>query len=488
MNRSRWCTIVAFGAGLALTLAGAPAAGAVTVGPLTQVSSTNPFATCAGGPAAGGTNFPDSEVEPSVAVNPLNPSNVIGPWQQDRWSNGAAHGLVSGYSNDGGATWSQSTAAFSACEGGSYDRASDPWVSIGPDGTAYWSSLSASADEITSAVQVSTSTDGGASWTNPATIISETTPLHFNDKESVTADPYHAGVAYVVWDRSQFPSDSASLNALGHSFAFRGAPYFSKTTDGGQTWSPPRQIGPNQNIFTIGNQIAVEPDGTLVDIFHYGKGSGRDAPNASFIGVLRSTDGGAHWSSPIAVATNPVVNDVDPDNGVPMRTGSDVGGGIPDIAVDPGSGKLYAVWEDSLFSVGLFNDIAMSTSTDEGRTWSTPVEVNQTPVPVEAFTPMVDVLPNGDVGVTYYDIRNNTPAPGLPTDYFIVTSTDGGSTWTESRLTPTSFDDTLAPNSRGYFLGDYMGLANDGTSFHPYFIQTNTLLDPTNVWTTSVTP
>jgi hypothetical protein len=488
MIKSRWCRIIALGAGLGFILAVASVAGAVTVAPLTQVSGLSPFSACPGGPTAGGTNYPNSEIEPSVAVNPLNTSNIVGAFQQDRWSNGGAHGLVSGSSTDGGLSWAESTAAFSACEGGSYDRASDPWVSIGPDGKAYWVSLSVSANELTSAVQASTSTDDGASWSTPATLISETTPLHFNDKESVTADPYHAGIAYAVWDRGGLPSDSASLNAFSHSFAFRGAPFFSKTTDGGQTWSAPRQIGPSQNIFTIGNQIAVEPDGTLVDVFHYGKGSGLAAPNASLIGVLRSTDGGAHWSSPIVVSTNPVANDVDPNNGVPMRTGADVGGGIPDIAVDPSSGKLYAVWEDSRFSGGSHNDIALSTSSDEGRHWSTPVKVNQTPVPVEAFTPMVDVLPNGDIGVTYYDIRNNTGGSGLPTDYFIVTSTDSGSTWTESRLTPTSFDDTLAPNSRGYFLGDYMGLANDGTSFRPYFVQTNSVLDPTDVWTTAVTP
>jgi hypothetical protein len=491
MGQASWYRALGLAAGL--VLASAAAAQAATVGPLTQVSGLSPFAACPGGPTAGGTNYPNSEVEPSVAVNPVTTSNpatanIIGAFQQDRWSNGGAHGLVSGSSLDGGASWFESTAAFSACEGGTYERASDPWISVGPDGRAYWVSLSASADEVTSAVQASTSTDGGQTWSAPATIISETTPLHFNDKESVTADPHHPGTAYVVWDRSRFPSDSASINGLSHSAAFRGSPYFSKTTDGGLTWSAPRQIGPNQNIFTIGNQIAVEPDGTLVDVFHYGKGSGRDAPNASFTGVLLSSDGGAQWKGPIQISNNPVANDVDPDNGVPLRTGADIGGGIPDIAVDPGSGKLYVVWEDSRFSGGDHNDIALSTSSDDGRNWSTPVKVNQTPKPVEAFTPMVDVMSNGDVGVTYYDIRNNTPAPGLPTDYFIVTSTDRGATWTESRITPTSFDDTLAPNSRGYFLGDYQGLSNDGTSFRPYFVQTNSPLDPTDVWSTTVAP
>jgi hypothetical protein len=188
-----------------------------------------------------------------------------------------------------------------------------------------------------------------------------------------------------------------------------------------------------------------------------------------------------------------VVNDVDPNTGFPMRTGADIGGGLPDIAVDAGSGKLYVVWEDSRFS-GTHNDIAMSTSSDEGRSWSAPVKVNQTPVNVLAFTPSVDVLPNGTVGITYYDLRNDPGNPStLLTDYFIADSHDGGATWSEARITPTSFDDTiapLAPASRGYFLGDYQGLTNDGTSFKSMFVQTvdHDLSNRTDVFTTTVTP
>lgn len=191
----------------------------------------------------------------------------------------------------------------------------------------------------------------------------------------------------------------------------------------------------SQNIASIGNQIVVEPDGTLIDVFRYGKGSGRDQPNASLIGIMRSTDGGNHWSPPTAVSNNPVTDDVDPNNVVPLRTGADVGGGIPDIAVDPHSGRLYVVWEDSRFS-GTHNDIAMSTSTDEGKTWSTPIKVNQTLVPVLAFTPAVDVLANGTVSVAYYDIRDDPGNPSsLLTDYFLADSTDGGATWSETRIT-----------------------------------------------------
>ena len=441
-----------------ILLAATPsAAGSFSLSPLVLVSGPSPFAGCS---IAGqtGTNFLNSEEEPWVEVNPTNPNNVIAVWQQDRWSNGGARGLVTGVSFNGGATWSTTFPHFSTCaggtaaNGGAYDRASDPWVSIGPDGRAYQVSLSVNAAQTISAILASTSTDDGATWSEPATIQRDNSPTHFvfNDKESVTADPRqdHAGTAYVVWDRSRFPSDSANVNAA-HSSAFRGDPMFSKTTDGGQTWSTPTRISPqNNNMFTIGNQIAVLPDGTLVDVFHYGKGSGRDQPNASLTGVARSTDGGLTWSKPIRISNNPVADDVDPDTGFPLRTGADIGGGLPDIAADPRNGDLYVVWEDSRFS-GTHNDIALSKSTDGGLTWSAPQKVNQTPSPVEAFTPMVDVLPDGTVAVTYYDIRNNTPAAGLDTDYFVAVSHDGGATWQESKITPTSFDDATAPIARG---------------------------------------
>ncbi|MCW3066492.1 MAG: exo-alpha-sialidase [Solirubrobacterales bacterium] len=489
------------GAAAAALAAGSTASAGAAAGPLSLASGPSPFAACTTGldpGAPAGTNYVNAETEPFVAVNPTNTSNLIGAFQQDRWSNGGSRGLTTAVSSDGGGTWTEPAAPhFSKCAGGTaanggdYDRSSDPWVSIGPDGRAYQVSLSVNAAQTISAILTSTSTDGGLTWSEPATVQRDDSPTHFvfNDKESLTADPHTAGTAYVVWDRSRFPSDSANPNA-GHSVAFRGDPMFSKTTDGGHTWSTPTRITPNNNnMFTIGNQIAVLPDGTLVDVFHFGKGSGQDAPNASFTGVARSSNGGATWSKPITISNNPVVQDRDPDNGVPLRTGADIGGGLPDIAVNPTSGTLYVVWEDSRFS-GTHDDIALSKSTDGGRTWSTPVKVNQSPPGVFAFTPVVDVLPDGTVAVAYYDIRNNTPAPGLDTDYFAVVSHDGGGTWTESRITPASFDDTTAPIARGYFLGDYQGLTNDGSAFKSFFVQTNSddTSNRTDVLASTLTP
>jgi hypothetical protein len=235
----------------------------------------------------------------------------------------------------------------------------------------------------------------------------------------------------------------------------------------------------------------VLPNGTLVDVFEFAKGSGRQgSPNQFSESLMRSTDKGLTWSPIIDISTDQSVGVRDPDTGAPVRTGA----GLPDVAVAP-DGTLYVVWADSRFSGGIRDDIALSKSTDGGLTWSTPIKVNQTPVPVAAFTPTVDVAGNGTIAVTYYDFRNNTTDPNtLPTDYWIVSSTDGGATWGgEQRITPTSFDmdaAPVAPASRGHFVGDYEGLAHSGNTFFPFFAQANTgnTANPTDVFFTSATP
>src|SRR5205823_2277296 len=89
----------------ALTVVTLAAASPSTVSPLVLVSGPSPFASCTvGGP---GTNYVNAEVEPFIAVNSTNAQNVVAVWQQDRWSNGGAHGLVTGYSTSGGLVWGE---------------------------------------------------------------------------------------------------------------------------------------------------------------------------------------------------------------------------------------------------------------------------------------------------------------------------------------------------------------------------------------------
>ena len=165
-----------------------------------------------------------------------------------------------------------------------------------------------------------------------------------------------------------------------------------------------------------------------------------------------------------------------------------------------GYGNLYAVWQDSRFSNNgdfstldlLIDEVAFARSMDGGLTWSTPIKINLTPTNIplknrQAFTPAVRVAADGTIGVTYYDFRNNTTDPTtLPTDLFLVHSHDQGLTWkSETRVTPASFDMRNAPVARGFFVGDYEGLAAVGNSFRPFFVQTGaacTRIDASNVF------
>ena len=83
-------------------------------GPTLASGGPSPFPSGCGGPGEGfhtatevaGVNFPDTEIEPWFVVNPQDPQDLAGFWQQDRWSDGGAHGLVAGVSHDGGTSWS----------------------------------------------------------------------------------------------------------------------------------------------------------------------------------------------------------------------------------------------------------------------------------------------------------------------------------------------------------------------------------------------
>jgi hypothetical protein len=488
---------VAFVGGLLLVLAGTTGTAIAddkTAGPLVQVSGTSPFLACTADGTAdqSGEVFLNSEVEPWIDVNPTNTSNVVGIWQQDRWSNGGARGLVTGVSQDGGTNWQEVVIpGITLCSGGIYDRATDPWVSFGPDGTLHQLALSfndiaAPLDprDFDHALLASRSTDGGLTWSTPIEVIRDLDANVFNDKQSITADPTDADLVYAVWDRLVFPaSERASVISGFVTAAFRGPAWFARSTDGGVTWEAAKQIyDPGQNDQTIGNQIVVLPDGTLVDVFNEIRNDNRGGHKGNNVALLLSTDQGISWSERIFVDQLGTIFITDPDTGDDVRTG-DI---IPEVAVDPASGALYVVWQDARFSDGQFDSIAFSQSLDGGLTWSDPIKVNLTPTNLppgnqQAFTPSVHVAADGTIAVTYYDFRNNTDAESLLTDYFLVHChpadpggcTDSDNWGDEVQITDTSFDMRLAPFANGFFTGDYEGLSSIGDSFTPFFSQSH---------------
>ncbi len=382
-------------------------------------------------------------------------------------------------SSNGGRSWRILPAgeqpSFTQCTGNAlYERASDPWASFSssPNGIAHQIAISFNdRANLDNAVLVSRSGDDGNSWSPPKTLLRDTNPAVFNDKESITADQTDARYVYAIWDRLVFPNERTHGKSYLNTAAFRGPVWFSRSTDNGNSYERAHPIfDPGQNDQTIGNQIAVLGTGQLVDVTDVLSNDNRHKRRGGTVAVLRSTDKGVSWSGQIDVDRLGSIGVTDPDTGHAVRTG-DI---IPEIASDeattgPRSDDVYVVWQDARFNGFQREQIAFSRSQDGGLTWSPTVRIS-THNETQAFNPQIKVDANGNVGVTYDDFRNHVAgSPALETDVWFTRSTDGGHTWKEERVTNEGpFDMRTAPDAGGYFVGDYEGLTALGTTFYPF--------------------
>jgi hypothetical protein len=478
---------------LSVAIAAAPAqAQPFALGPTTVASSVSPFAPGCGGPgeaAADSVVFQNAEIETHSAVNPTNANNVVAFWQQDRWSDGGSHGNLAGYSRDGGLTWARSAPRFSRCAGGAglgeagdYQRATDPWLSFSPDGRLHAITIGFDNSTARNAILAAVSDDGGATWSTPRVLRFDNPRAvgnNFNDKETLTADPFDSSLVYATWQRIVSPSERSAQEAYDNAASYQSEAWFARSTNGGQSWEPARSIYSDKGVFTqtIGNQVEVLADGTLINGFNLIHAiTNRHGSRGYNVALIRSPDKGVTWSRETLVDRLLVDEVNDPETGHDVRTG-DI---LPDWAVDHSDtatrGNVYVVWMDRRFNDPDHDDILLSRSTDGGLTWSAPVVADRTPRGVDAFTAMVDVDAQGRVAVSYYDFRNDvTGDVPLSTDFWVTHSHDGGRTFSdENRLTDTSFDMRTAPDALGYFVGDYTGLAHAGSVFHPAWVAANT--------------
>ena len=501
---------------------------ATTLGPLVQVTGTDPFTSCTKDnvhqqeTTFGSVVYPSTAIEPWVAVDPMDPSRLLVGHQQDRWSDGGARGLTDALSNDGGSTWTNpippNPPGVTECTGGKAARASDPWVAFANDGTALFMSLFLDPAKPTTpfgarkgGMDMSRSTDHGTTWSAPVVLIANNSPHVLNDKNSVTADPTDNGFVYAVWDQlSVFPPTQAGADLLAQNdgvmiarqlfnatrggaplfkFFFTGPSLLSLSTDNGVSFGPPTAIfSPGTNAQTIDNLVQVTPNGNVYDFFT----AIGVTPSGLSIEYVFSSNKGTNWSTPVFAQDISVVLVVSPDSGQALRDASI----LYAVSANPKTGALYLTWQDDRFTTATcttptgtipIDGIAFSQSLDGGVTWSKPIMVNQTPANTtnpcrqQAFIPAVVATGDGKaVVVTYYDFRNdtNTPTGFEGTDYFAAICTvsndcSKATSWgDEQRLTTTPFNILEAPEAGGHFLGDYMGLAASGsTTVYPVFGQ-----------------
>ncbi len=457
---------------------GAAASGAP---PTVASPGPTPFAGCTADRVAeqqaGSTLYPGSEIEPRSARYG---TTIVAEYQQDRWSDGGARGLVTSVSHDNGATWHRVLVpGISACVGGDYLRASDPWVSFARNGDLYAISLSFSglSNPNDNAILVSKSTDLGETWSAPVALAADST--NGLDKESITADPNDASHVYAAWDRVVAPGGSTHASGRGviHARSYKSQTFITRTTDGGTTWQKPQQVFVDSSFSgSIGSIVRVGSGTTVLDgLLTYGNAAWKGGPCGS-VAVLRSTDRGATWANkPVLVSPYSCTygGAHNPDSGALVRSG-----GLVDFATR--GSHAYMVWEDAVASAPTRGQILFAQSADNGRTWSAPIVISHTLAvqDVDAFVPTIEVNTAGTVGVSYYDFRNNRPGGIASTDLWLTSCPAGcanaGSWSGDTRVTPTSFDMSAAPVARGQFLGDYMGMTTRGAAFEPFFIQSGT--------------
>jgi len=412
--------------------------------------------------------------EPMLAENPRNPLNLVGG--SKFFTDPAHYKFQIGYyySFDGGCTWTDGGVlpgfeknALTSDPGFAFDNHNDVYAAVlynSPRGS--------------SGIAVSKSSDGGKTFGNPVSIFEDQAGHVFSDKPWIAVDQTagpHSGNIYVVWSY-----DHNGTCGFGNTCSEELA--FSRSTDGGRTFSPVSLVEGDAPFCTNratgrpanstkcdaaqGAIPVVESDGTLVIVYPYIDLMSGPIPTRLL--AVSSPYGGANWTFPVLIATiHDIAGNFPPEK---YRTLS-----LPAFACDPSTGQLYLTWSDNRSGDA---DILFSTSTDHGQSWSLPIRVNDDPLKNGAnqFQPQIAVAPDGVVSISFFDTRLD-PRHRL-IDVYLAQSVDHGTSFLRNvRVTTQSWDPAVGAPIDEYgnqFIGDYQGLAADNLFAHPFWNDTRT--------------
>src|SRR3954464_10309031 len=405
----------------------------------------------------------DTQAEPSIAVNPANPRNVVTAYQEGRIANGgdATNGYATSF--DGGQTWTYgelpALTTFPG-QGGEFERASDAVVAFGPDNVVYANSLVFDLNAgggLRSGMAVNVSKDGGRTWSKPV-ILQDDRLGGLNDKNWIVVDNgagagHHQGRVYVVWDR---------VVPVVYD-------YCDHDCDQQSNWLPnlqtiPGLIFPGQGI---GAYPLVMKDGslgialdTLTDLGAPTGGDEPEPPPGSTEHVFLKAPNAGSTPYPAPLVFQPAFNIAENrSNGTPAQRASD---GLPAAAVDPSTGTIYVVWDDGRFRTGSdkANDAVLSRSTDGGGTWSAPIRVNPGPTNDKVDHYNVTVAAAGGIVHVAYRQRDESgkaPLFSPDIDTYYQESRDGGKTFGDPLRVNVEHSKALydAFSRDGSFEGDY---------------------------------
>ncbi len=403
--------------------------------------------------------------ETTIAANPGNPLNLVAgaidsvPRQNDR-------SCSFSFTLDGGQTWKLGGGVPLEASG---DTSGDPALAADADGNFYYSYLRQDKTLRRFDVLVAKSTDGGRTFPTfsvvARTVLSPTSDS-LNDKDFIGVDTGPAspsrGAIYVTWTElfGDATADFYRINV-------------ATSRDGGVTWSAPQHISPSvspSSEWVMGSVPVVAPDGTAYVfwsdiILHTGPFT---------IIFSKSTDGGRTWSpaAQVAAGVGPglyALRNADPNYGVDPSVGIHANG-WPTAAV-AADGTAFVAWTDvrngSCHDIGgsflpcTDSDVMLSSSADGGRTWTTPRKVGDDATATDQFFPWIATHPNGLLSLAWQDKRLDPNNVNF--DTFYTNTFDGALFLPNVRVTTASSLPGVGQTS----IQDYNGLAATADGVFP---------------------
>lgn len=360
----------------------------------------------------------DAANEPSLTMNPLDPTKMAVGWRQFNSVSSNFRQAGWAFTTNDGVNWT-----FPGVLENNVFR-SDPVLDVDANGKFYYLSLlNTFFDDVWG------STNGGANWTRLG-------PATGGDKEWLAIDRTNGpgrGHLYQIW------------STAGNNYGGR---QFSRSTNGGSVWMNPINI-PNQPVWGV---MDIAPNGDLYiggsdgdTIFYFVRST-----NADNAGVTPTFDLARSFSLGGSVGFGQVINPA----GLSGQTYL-----VTDKSTTPYGGYIYLM---SSVSVNTSNplDLRFVRSTDGGNTWSTSKRLNDDPLNGGKYHWMgtMGIAPNGRIDVVWNDTRDS--AANQFSALYYTCSFDGGITWLPNTQVSPAFNQSLGyPNQDK--MGDYMGLVSD---------------------------
>ena len=419
-------------------------------------------------------NGPNGQAETWIALDPNNPSNVIGTANDGRYLTAPSQGgyrMAAYYSKDGGKTFQTSLTplnqdVYIPLTDNPWEMTIfDPGIAFDNLGWAYYSYGFTETREPTenqNGVFVCRTSDGGETWDGPYYVVIELGggKKPFHDRYMIAADnipgsPYENNL-YITWKQ----------------FYFNQSILFSFSSNQGQNWSIPKSLpGSNNSPSQTGTPI-VGPNG---EVYVTWESASNNYTTCRF---QKSTDGGQTWlpnaMEPMLVETigEPLGNRQVLADKANMRIGSD-----PFLAVDisdgPRRGWIYIVMAgvDENDKTRLF----ITHSEDGGETWTEKQRIDENPLGNDIFLPSITVdRVTGDVSIFYYSSQNDPDNHGV--DGYLAYSEDGVN-FRNIRITPETWyvdgpEDVSDQGSQfkdNFYWGDYTGITAHNGNIYPCF-------------------